>query len=70
MKKLLALSALALLLAGCGNNDTLEDDNDLMDMMGDESNSGETDSTVDPVEQPYSEGPSEIPSDLIPNDQD
>lgn len=67
MKKLLALSALTLLLAGCGDQ-AKEDDNDLMDMMNDQNTTEDGDS-VTPSDEPYSVGPSEIPSDLVPNDE-
>lgn len=68
MKKLLALSALALLLGGCGSDPVVEEDNDLIDMMGDEETKDE-DTVAEPTEEPYSEGPSEIPTDLVPNDE-
>jgi ABC-type glycerol-3-phosphate transport system substrate-binding protein len=67
MKKLLALSALTLLLAGCGQTETTEDDSSLTDMFGDESTTEDT-KPVEPEETPYSVGPSEIPSDLVPNE--
>ncbi len=69
MKKLLALSALALLLGGCGS-EPVEDDNELIDMMGEEEVTEDSEASVSPEEEPYSAGPSEIPSDLVPNDQD
>lgn len=68
MKKLLALSALTLLLAGCGQSEPIEDDSSLTDMFGDETTTEEQTETVEPEETPYSVGPSEIPSDLEPNE--
>lgn len=68
MKKLLALSALALLLGGCGQNEPVENDSSLDGMFGDDSTSEEQTDAVEPTETPYSVGPSEIPSDLEPNE--
>ena len=68
MKKLLALSALTLLLAGCGQTEPTEDDSSLNDMFGDDSTTEEQTDAVEPTETPYSVGPSEIPSDLEPNE--
>ncbi len=67
MKKLLALSALTLLLAGCGNNEPVENDSSLNDMLNTQTETTETE-TVEPTEMPSSTGPTEIPSDLIPNE--
>lgn len=56
----------ALLLSACGSSQT-DEDRDLLEMMnGDDSYSEDE---VAPEDQPYSEGPTEIPTDLIPNDQ-
>ena len=68
MKKLLALSALTLLLAGCGSNKPVEDDSSLNDMFGNDSTTEEQTDAVEPTETPYSVGPTEIPSDLEPNE--
>lgn len=67
MKKLLALSALTLLLAGCGNNETVENDSSLDDMLGTQTETTDTE-TIEPTDMPSSNGPTEIPSDLIPNE--
>lgn len=65
MKKILALSVFALLLTGCNQGES-PDDNDLLDMMGDGENEEGTQEVEGEV--PYSEGPSSIPSELIPNE--
>ena len=65
MKKFLALSVFALLLAGCNQGES-SDDNDLLDMM--ENGESEEDTQEVEGEVPYSEGPSSIPSELIPNE--
>ncbi len=70
MKRLLPFCLLsALFLSACGSSQT-DEERDLLEMMnGDDSYSDSTDETVSPEELPYSEGPTEIPADLIPNDQ-
>ena len=68
MKRLFSLGLLgALLLAGCGSGQTEETNGSLGSMFdSDTAVSGED--TVTAGEVPYSEGPSEIPDDLIPHE--
>ena len=62
---LLSLSSL-IFLSACGSSSE-KDNNDLLEMMnGDDTY---TEDEVPPTDLPYSEGPKEIPSDLIPNGQ-
>ncbi|QQR54772.1 hypothetical protein IPG41_06330 [Candidatus Peregrinibacteria bacterium] len=69
MKNLLMLSTLVLLLSGCSSEAPVEDENDLMEMMDEENPSVPDDENAEPSEEPYSSGPTEIPSDLVPNDE-
>lgn len=67
MKRLLPLALLSLLLlSGCGSGETDDNGGALESMFGSDTDEG--DPTMTPGEVPYSEGPSEIPSDLVPNE--
>lgn len=69
MKRLLSLGLLgALLLAGCGSGQTEETNGSLESMFDSDSGTAGSGDTVTAGEVPYSEGPSEIPDDLIPHE--
>lgn len=69
MKRSLSLALLAfLLLSGCGNkvDDAVKTDGSLSTMV--QSDSPSAPEAVNPEDVPYSEGPSSIPSDLVPHE--
>lgn len=69
MNRLLLLALLSsLMLSGCGSKSTDQTNGSLGSMFdSDTSDSGSGD-TIEPDEVPTSVGPSEIPSDLVPNE--
>lgn len=70
MKQLLALSLLGLLLTAC-SSEPVEDDSSLLDMYEDGEELNDTEELNEEDEVPYSEGPMEIPDDLVlPEDLD
>ncbi len=67
MKRLLPIALLAfLLLPSCGSGASDDTGGALDSMFG--SGSSDDDSGITAEEMPYSEGPAEIPSDLVPNE--
>jgi len=69
MKRPLSLALLAfLLLSGCGNStdSAVKTDGSLSTMV--QSDPQGTSDVTNPEDVPYSEGPSSIPSDLVPNE--
>lgn len=69
MNRLLLLALLSsLMLSGCGSKSTDQTNGSLGSMFGSDTSDSGSGDTIEPDEVPTSVGPSEIPSDLVPNE--